>query len=76
MTNTPQDARVNMLADWQRWIDDQPALLSNPDAYTQWLTEQANAAQRKGLIDDDDLREMLELVDAACEWAKEERLIR
>lgn len=74
MTTQPEDVRVKTLADWNTMADDRNALLSNPDGHTKTLTAMAYAAYREKQITDDDLCEMLELVDAAYEWAAEERL--
>lgn len=74
MTSLSEDVRVKTLADWNALANDREALTRDPDTYTKTLIDQAYAAYRNKLINDDDLCEMLELVDAAYEWAAEERL--
>ncbi len=76
VTETPEDRRSSTLADWQAAIDDKDALLLDPETYTAHLIEQAMSANRQGAINADELRELLELVDAAYSWAVEEQLTR
>jgi len=70
--STPEARRAKMLADWQAAVDDQAAWLADPEVYWTSLVEQAKEARREGVIDADDLREQLELADAAYSWAAEE----
>jgi hypothetical protein len=50
--------------------------LRKPEAYTLALTELAQQACARGVITDEDLRELLEWVDSAYAWAVEEQLTR
>ncbi|SDJ19041.1 hypothetical protein [Pseudomonas abietaniphila] len=75
-TETPDDRRVRALADWQAAIGDQDALLKSPETYTSTLVGRAKLAMSQGVITAEDLGELLELADAAYEWAVEERITR
>jgi hypothetical protein len=66
----PSD-RSKFLADWQESIEDRKALQDDPEGYTAVLTTRARQAYTQGLIDDEDLRELLEWADAAREWGVE-----
>jgi hypothetical protein len=72
-TESVQDRRAKMLADWQEAIEDQQALLKDPGAYTQQLNEQAARAFAAGVISGEDLRELSEWADAAYSWAVEQQ---
>jgi phosphatidylserine/phosphatidylglycerophosphate/cardiolipin synthase-like enzyme len=52
------------------------SLLSDPEAHTSALIEQAKQARAQGIIGGADLRELLEWVDSAYSWAVEEQLTR
>lgn len=69
---TQADRRAVFLADFQEVINDQEALLKDPESYTGALTDSAMQAKAQGLIDADDLCELLEWADAAREWGVEE----
>lgn len=56
------DRRATVLADWQEAINDQSALLGDPALRVGELTHQSHA---RGVIDAEDLRELLEWADAA-----------
>lgn len=56
---------------WVSELDDQVALLEDPDGRAAVLSEMAYAAHRRQEIDDGDLVEMLELAEAARLWALE-----
>jgi poly(3-hydroxybutyrate) depolymerase len=68
--------RERALADWQKLADDESALVLEPDAYHRRLIDLAHEARRLEVIDAEDLRELLELADAAYAWAVEERITR
>lgn len=74
-TETPTE-RERALADWQKLADDENALVLEPDAYHRRLIDLAHEARRLEVIDAEDLRELLELADAAYAWAVEERITR
>lgn len=71
-----QDLRAKALADWQEAIEDKEALLKAPEPFTRRLIEQAKQAEADGVIDADDLRELLEWAGSAYEWAVEELITR
>jgi len=71
-----EERRAMVLADFQEGINDQAALLRNPEAHTSALTDRVKAAEAKDLISAEDLREHLEWADAALAWAIEELLNR
>ena len=75
-TDDREDGRAVMLKGWQKAVDDREALLRDPEAHTSALIEQAKQARAQGIISDEDLRELLEWVDAAYSWAVEEQLTR
>lgn len=75
-STTAEDRRAQVLAEFQEGINDQAALLRNPEAHTVALTDQVKAAEAQGLISAEDLREQLEWADAAMSWAIEELLNR
>jgi hypothetical protein len=65
-------AGIQMLADLQEAINDEAALLANPEARKQLLTELVKTAYQLGVIDTTDQHEYLEWVDSAHGWAVEE----
>jgi hypothetical protein len=76
VTDDREDGRAVMLKGWQKAVDDREALLRDPEAHASALIEQAKQARAQGIIGDEDLRELLEWVDAAYSWAVEEQLTR
>lgn len=73
-TLTKPDQRAKALADFQEAINDQDALLADPPGHVERLTQQARQHKAQGVIDAEDLRELLEWIDAAFAWAEEERV--
>lgn len=71
-TDSPDSTRDRTLAEWEVKINDQKALLADPAGRISLLTDEANQARRQGLITEEDLRELLEWIDAANAWAQEE----
>jgi len=57
---------------WVAELDDQVALLEDPDGRAAVLSEMAYAARRRREVDDGDLVDMLELAEAARLWAVDE----
>lgn len=57
---------------WVSELDDQVALLEDPDGRAAVLSEMAYAARRRREVDDGDLVDMLEIVEAARLWALDE----
>lgn len=59
----------------QAWIDelnDQFALITDPDGRAAVLDEMAYAARRRREVDDGDLVDMLEIVESARLWVLDE----
>ncbi|ERK99263.1 hypothetical protein O999_12430 [Pseudomonas putida LF54] len=54
---------------WVAELDDQTALITDPDGRAAVLNEMAYAAYRRREVDDSDLVDMLELAEAARLWA-------
>ncbi|AYN15533.1 hypothetical protein CHR29_10410 [Pseudomonas monteilii] len=54
---------------WVAELDDQAALVEDPDGRAAVLSEMAYAAHRRQEIDEGDLVDMLELAEAARLWA-------
>lgn len=54
---------------WVAELDDQVALVEDPDGRAAVLSEMAYAAHRRQEIGEDDLVDMLELAEAARLWA-------
>lgn len=54
---------------WVAELDDQTALLTDPDGRAAVLSEMAYAAHRRREVDDGDLVDMLEIVESARLWA-------
>lgn len=54
---------------WVAELDDQTALITDPDGRAAVLSEMAYAAHRRQEVDEGDLVEMLEIVDSARLWA-------
>ncbi|HDS0931163.1 TPA: hypothetical protein QDZ23_005943 [Pseudomonas putida] len=53
---------------WVAELDDQTALITDPDGRVAVLSEMAYAAHRRQEVDDDDLVDMLEIVESARLW--------
>ena len=75
-TEDKQDQETGFIAAWRTSVNDHEALLRDPEAHTSALMEQAKQARAQSVIDDEDLRELLEWADAAYSWAVEEQLTR
>lgn len=58
---------------WVAELDDQVALVEDPDGRAAVLSEMAYAAHRRREIDEGDLVDMLELAEAARLWALQEQ---
>lgn len=54
---------------WVAELDDQVALIADPDGRAAVLSEMAYAARRRQEVDEGDLVDMLEIVDSARLWA-------
>ncbi|WP_144180450.1 MULTISPECIES: hypothetical protein [unclassified Pseudomonas] len=54
---------------WLDELNDQTALITDPDGRATVLSEMAYAAHRRQEVDEGDLVEMLEIVDSARLWA-------
>ncbi|WP_442793855.1 hypothetical protein [Pseudomonas sp. KCA11] len=54
---------------WVSELDDQAALLEDPDGRPAVLSEMAYAARRRREVDDEDVVDMLEIVETARLWA-------
>ena len=57
---------------WLAELNDQVALVADPDGRAAVLDEMAYAAHRRREVDDGDLVDMLEIVEAARLWALDE----
>lgn len=62
---SPEERRARTLADWHELINDQDALLADPDTHWSLLSNRANEAYSQGALTAEDLREMLDQADAA-----------
>lgn len=56
---------------WLAELNDQVALVADPDGRAAVLDEMAYAARRRQEVDDSDLVDMLEIVESARLWALE-----
>ena len=56
---------------WWAELNDQVALVADPDGRAAVLDEMAYAARRRWEVDDGDLVDMLEIVESARLWALE-----
>ena len=56
---------------WLAELNDQVALMADPDGRAAVLDEMAYAARRRREVDDGDLVDMLEIVESARLWALE-----
>ncbi|MDF3173548.1 hypothetical protein ACF8Q9_22045 [Pseudomonas sp. TYF_15] len=54
---------------WVAELDDQTALITDPDGRAAVLSEMAYAAHRRQEVDEGDLVDMLEIVESARLWA-------
>ncbi|PYG79820.1 MULTISPECIES: hypothetical protein [unclassified Pseudomonas] len=57
---------------WLAELNDQVALVADPDRRAAVLDEMAYAARRRREVDDGDLIDMLEIVESARLWALDE----
>ena len=57
---------------WLAELNDQVALVADPDGRAAVLDEMAYAARRRQEVDDGDLVDMLEIVESARLWALDE----
>ena len=57
---------------WLAELNDQTALVADPDGRAAVLSEMAYAGHRRKEVDDGDLVDMLELAEAARLWALDE----
>ncbi len=57
---------------WVAALNDQSALITDPDGRAAVLSEMAFGAYRRGEASDDDLTDMLEMVEAGKLWAMSE----
>ena len=57
---------------WLAELNDQVALVADPDGRAAVLSEMAYAARRRREVDDGDLVDMLEIVESARLWALDE----
>ncbi len=60
---------IQLPAAWLDELNDQSALITDPDGRAAVLCEMAYAAHRRREIDSGELSEMLEFAEAAREWA-------
>lgn len=60
---------LSLPAAWLAELNDQPALLTDPDGRAAVLVELAFSAQRRSDVDADQLADMLEFTEAARLWA-------
>lgn len=61
---------------WLDELNDQTALITDPDGRATVLSEMAYAAHRRQEVDEGDLVEMLEIVDSARLWALDGAALR
>jgi len=67
---TPGD-KTRAIAQWERMLRDEAALLEHPGAHHKVLLDQAYALHRNHVIDRDDLSDLLEQADGALAYAIE-----
>lgn len=60
---------LSLPAAWLAELNDQPALVADPDGRAEVLAELAISAHRRGDIDVGQLADMLEFAEAARLWA-------
>ncbi|MCO6690363.1 hypothetical protein [Pseudomonas asiatica] len=60
---------TDLPAAWLAELNDQVALVADPDGRAAVLDEMAYAARRRQEVDDGDLVDMLEIVESARLWA-------
>ncbi|WP_330508155.1 hypothetical protein V1687_16740 [Pseudomonas putida] len=60
---------TDLPAAWLAELNDQVALVADPDGRAAVLDEMAYAARRRREVDDGDLVDMLEIVESARLWA-------
>lgn len=61
--------KLNLPMAWLAELEDQPALVADPDGRAVVLSDQAMAAYWKGAVDADQLCDMLDFPEAARLWA-------
>lgn len=61
-----------ILADLKREIEDRGAFLADPDAHRAKVIALSHDAHAAGQMDDDQLADTLEIIDAALIWAQVE----
>ena len=61
--------KLNLPMAWLAELEDQPALVADPDGRAMVLSDQAMAAYRRGDVDADQLCDMLDYAEAARLWA-------
>jgi predicted metal-dependent hydrolase len=64
-------AKTTALAQWNVLLQDEIALLTAPGIRHKELLRQAHALHRNGIIDSDDLSDLLEQADGALAYAVE-----
>ncbi|TRZ62233.1 hypothetical protein DZA28_20720 [Pseudomonas alloputida] len=62
---------LSLPAAWLAELNDQPALVADPDGRAVVLVELAISAHRRGYVDAGQLADMLEFAEAARLWALE-----
>ncbi|WP_369991343.1 hypothetical protein [Pseudomonas xanthosomatis] len=60
---------LSLPSGWVAELNDQPALIMDPDGRAAVLAEFAMAAHRRKAVDDDQLCDMLEFAESARLWA-------
>lgn len=60
---------LSLPAAWLAELNDQPALIADPDGRAGVLAELAISAHRRGDVDSGELADMLEFAEAARLWA-------
>lgn len=63
--------RATALSQWKVLLQDETALLTAPGAHHRVLLRQAHALHQEGVIDCDDLSDLLELADGALAYSIE-----
>ncbi|XVO86069.1 hypothetical protein ACQ9Y2_20225 [Pseudomonas palleroniana] len=71
MTGTNDFPQTGAAASWHQLLRDEAALLRQPGAHHKKLLDEAHALHRAGLIDRDDLADLLEQADGALAYAVE-----
>lgn len=66
-----QTPHLISVSEWHQLLQDQAALYQSPTAHHRELLHQAYALRDAHVVDAGTLAEMLELADAALDWARE-----